>query len=96
MGRVGVGGFLDERPGGASGVRGGQGEESNDQHGGKVWRFEAVEGNGGIGMDSEESLGMKDIDGNVVGGVDEVEDRIQLGNCRGNRWDGGSQGSCCG
>ena len=26
---------------------------------------------------------MKDIDGNGVGGVDKVEDRIPLGNCRG-------------
>ena len=31
---------------------------------------------------SEESLGMKDIDGNGVGDVDEVEDRILLGNCK--------------
>ena len=69
---------------GASGGRRGKGEESNDQHAGKVWRFEAVEGNGGIGVDSsEESLGMKDIDGNGAGGADEVEDSIPLGNCKG-------------
>ena len=55
--RAGVGG-QGESPGGASGGRGGKGEESNDQHGGKVWRFEAVGRNGGIGMDSsEEKLG---------------------------------------
>ena len=42
-----------------------------------MWKFEAVEGDGGIGVDSsEDSLGMKDIDGNGVGGVDGVEDRI--------------------
>ena len=50
MGRVGVGSFRDESPGGASGGVGGKGEESYDQHGGKVWRFYAVEGNGGIGV----------------------------------------------
>ena len=33
---VGVGGFWDKSQGGASG---GKGEESNDQHGGNVWRF---------------------------------------------------------
>ena len=70
--RVGVRGFRDESPGGASGERGGKGEESNDQLGGKVWRFEAVEGNGGIGVDSsEEELGLEDVDG--------LEDRILLG-----------------
>ena len=82
LGRVGVGGFRNESRRRASGGRGEKEEESNDQHGGKVWRFEAVEGNEGISVDSlEESLGMKDIDGNGVGCVDKVEDRIMLGNC---------------
>ena len=61
-GSAGVGG-QGESPGGASGGRGGKGGEYNEQHGGKVWRFEAVEGNGGIGVDSsEEKLGKEDID----------------------------------
>ena len=73
---------LGESLGGASGGRGGKGEESNGQHGGKVWRFEAVEGNGGIGVDSSEhNLGLEGTDGNGVGGVYEVEDWILLGHC---------------
>ena len=31
---------------------------------------------------SEDNLGLEDIDGNGVGGVDEVEDGILLGNCK--------------
>ena len=75
--RVGVVGFHDKNPGEASGGRGGKGEEYNDQHGRQVWRFEAVEGNGGIGVDSsEEKLGLEDIDRSGIGGVDGLEDRI--------------------
>ena len=82
---VGVGGCA--APAGARGIgsggRGGKGEGSNEHHGGKVWRCEAVEENGGIGVDSStEKLGLEDIDGNGVGGVDEVEDRILFGNSR--------------
>ena len=81
-GSEGVGG-QGESPGGASGGRGGKGEESNDQHGGKVWRFEAVRRNGGIGVDSsEEKLGLEVIDRSGIGGIDGLEDdRVMLGNC---------------
>ena len=75
---VGVGGSQDESLGGASGGRGGKGEESNDQHGGKVWRFEAVDGNGGIVIGGK--LALEDIDGNGAGGVDEVQDWNLFGN----------------
>ena len=50
---VGVGG-QGESTGGASGGRGGKGEEYNEQHVGKVWRFEAEEGHRRIGVDSSE------------------------------------------
>ena len=46
---VGVEGFRDAIPGGDSG---GKGAESNEQRGRKVWRFESVGRNGGIGVDS--------------------------------------------
>ena len=75
--RVGFGGFRDAIPGGDSG---GKGVESKRQHGGKVWRFETVGRNGGIGVDSsEERLGLEDIAGNGVGGVVELEERIKSG-----------------
>ena len=48
---VGFGGFRDAVPGRDSG---GKRVESNEQSGGKVWRFEAVGRNGGIGVDSSE------------------------------------------
>ena len=77
---VGVGGFRYKNPGGASGGRGGKGEESNDQHGGKVWRFGAVGRNGGIGVDSsDEVLGVEDIDRSGIGDIDGLEDQILLG-----------------
>jgi hypothetical protein len=54
---------------------GGKGVESNEEHGGKVWSFEAVGRNGGPGVDSSaEELGMKDIAGNGFGGVVESEE----------------------
>ena len=47
-----------------------------------MWRFDAVGGNGKMGVDSsEDNLGLEDIDGNGVGGVDGLEDRRLLGNC---------------
>ena len=61
---AGVGG---ESSGGASGKFGGKGVESNEQHGGKVWRFEAVRRNGGTGLDSsDEELGLVEIMDSVV------------------------------
>ena len=87
---VGVGGFSGKIPGGDFG---GKGVESKRQHGGKVWRFEAVGRNGGLGVDSsEEKLGLEDIVGNEVGGDVELEERSRVGTeecC-------GLQGSCCG
>ena len=78
---VGIGGCC---PGGACGIgsggRDGNGEESNDQHEGKVWRFEALEGNVGIGVDSsEEKLGLVDIAGTGFGDVVESEERSRVG-----------------
>ena len=62
----------------------------NEEHGGKVWRFEAEGRNGGIGADSSaETVGMKDIAGNGVGGVVRLEERMC--SCR-----GGLKGSSCG
>ena len=59
---------------------GGKGVESNEEHGGKVWRFEAVGKNGGTGVDSSaEELGTKDIVGDGFGGVVRSEERIQDG-----------------
>ena len=76
---VGFGGFRDAIPGGDSG---GKGEEPNEQHGGKVWRFEAVGRNGGTGVgSSEEEFGLEDVAGNGVGGVVTLEDRIMSGSC---------------
>ena len=78
-GLVGVGGCSS---GGASGTSGGKGVECKRKHGGKVWRFEAEDGNGGIGVDSSvEKVGMKDIAGNGFGGVVESEERIMSGSC---------------
>ena len=51
---VGVGG---ESSGGAKGIGGGKGVESHEENGGKVWRFEAGDGNGGIGVDSSVEFG---------------------------------------
>ena len=83
---VGVGG---ESSGGARGI-GGKGVESHEENGGKVWRFEAGDGNGGIGADSSvEKLGTKDIAGNGVGGVVRLKERMC--GCR-----GGLKGSFCG
>ena len=76
---VGFGGFRDAIPVGDSG---GKGVESKRQHGEKVWRFEAVGRNGGLGVDlSEEKLGLEDIAGNGVSGVVELEERIMSGDC---------------
>ena len=64
---------------------GGKGDEYDDQHVGKVWRFEeGGDRKGGSGMDSsEERLGMERIDRSRHGGIDKVEDcRILLGDCR--------------
>ena len=84
---VGVGG---ESSGGARSICGGKGVELNEEHGGKVWRFEAEGRNGGIGADSSaETVGMKDIAGNGVGGVVVTEERIQ-------ERDGGLKGRFCG
>ena len=42
-----------------------------------MWRFEAVGRNRGRGVaSSEEKLGLEDTDGNGIGGIDGVEDRI--------------------
>ena len=76
----GIGGFSGEIAGGI----GGKGDELNDQHVGKVWRFEeGVDRKGGIGVDSsEESSGTEGIDRSRHGGIDKVEDsRILLGDC---------------
>ena len=77
---VGVGGVSGKIPGGDFG---GKGVESN-RHGGKVWRFEAEERNGGIGADSSvEKVGMKDIAGDGFGGVGKSEERSMSGDCKG-------------
>ena len=70
-----------ESPRGASGDRGGKGEEYHEQHVGKVWRFEeGGDRNGGTGVDSEEKLRKEDIDRSRSGGIDGSEDsRILLG-----------------
>ena len=55
--------------------------------GGKGWRIEEVDGNGGTGVDSsEEEVGRVDIDGlqvdGINGGIDGLEDdRILLEDC---------------
>ena len=91
-GLVGVGG---DSSGGASGEICGRGVESNEEHGGKVWRFEAVGRNGGTGLDSsEEELGLVEIDGNGFGGVVKMEERIHVRTE--DRRDGGLKGICCG
>ena len=49
-----------------------------------MWRFEAVERNGGIGVDSsEEKLGKEDIDRSRSSGIDRLEDRMLLEDCGG-------------
>ena len=54
LGRVDVGGSRDESSGGASGGRGGKGEEYTDQDVGKGRRFEEDDRHGGAGLDSSE------------------------------------------
>ena len=89
---VGVGG---NSLGKAKSTCGGKGVESNEEHGGKVWRFEAVGRNGGTGLDSsEEELGLVEIDGNGFGGVVKMEERIHVRTE--DRRDGGLKGICCG
>ena len=47
-----------------------------------MWRLEAAEGNGGIGVDScEDKMGKEDIDRDKSGGIDGLEDRILLEDC---------------
>ena len=84
-GHVGHRGMDSEGLGKAKGGIGGIGEEHDDQHGGKVWRFEGGGGRKrGIGVDaSEEKLRTEGIDRSRSGGIDGLEDRMTLlGDCR--------------
>ena len=77
--------MASEGLGRAKGGIGGKGEEYDDQHGGKAWRFgEGGARNGGIGVDSsEDKLGKEGIDRSRYGGIDKVEgSRILMGDCR--------------
>ena len=71
-GHVGHGGMESEGLGKAKGGIGGIGEEYEEQHVGKVWRFEEGGGSiGGTGVDSsEEKLGTDGIDSRILlGGI---------------------------
>ena len=68
--------FRHEIPGG---VLVGNGVESSEQQGGKVWRFAEVRGNGGTGLDSsEEGLGLEDAAGDGVSGVVKLEGKTRV------------------
>ena len=73
--------------GGANEGFGGIDVESKRQDGGKGWRIEEVDRNGGTGVDSsDERVGKVDIDGSRVGringGIDGLEDdKILLKDC---------------
>ena len=71
------------------------GEEYNDQHVGKVWRFEeGGDRKGGIGVDSsEEKLETKGNDRSRTGGTDRSEDSWILLGFWEHRRHGGLQGS---
>ena len=61
LGRFDVGGSRDESSGGASGGRGGKGEEYNDQDVGKGRRIEEDDRHGGTGLESsEDKVGPED------------------------------------
>ena len=69
---------------------GGIGVELKRQDGGKGWRIEEVDRNGGTGVDSsEEKVGKVENDGSevdrIIGGIDKSEvDRILLEDCWGS------------
>ena len=79
-GHVGHRGMDSEGLGKARGGIGGKGEEYDDQHVGKAWRFhEGGDRKRGIGVgSSEEKLGTEGIDRSRHGGIDKVEDQSIL------------------